>query len=303
LGVPPAHHTIFGDNNDRQSAIPSLQPAAGDTAFFQQQLQNSPLYIDLSNASNSAIRPTTRNAPSAVVRPTKKRAASASISQRSVQQHRVPAAAEVSEHYYQAQSSASNPTARSAAGPPLDRNAAQPARAAYSSNLQPTFDHQNHPAGNSTAGQIGLHSQAHQVAISARTQGYRPDQSEWRFFNNAVHQLRNPLPYVPGIPISSSLPLPDRILYPLEILNVRFLSAKERYLRYAGYCESMTELYGPSQALLTPQRKTDLMQNLIDNSAFLRDAERRQLQQWQNEGVLKSWSWVLQTSLRLLSLM
>jgi hypothetical protein len=29
------------------------------------------------------------------------------------------------------------------------------------------------------------------------------------------------------------------------------------------------------------------MQNLIDNSAFLRDAERRQLQQWQNEGVLK----------------
>ncbi|KAL1612170.1 hypothetical protein SLS60_000394 [Paraconiothyrium brasiliense] len=148
-------------------------------------------------------------------------------------------------------------------------------------------------AGSSGMRHPVLHAQTRQTSTASQSPRYQPNPKRKQWFDTAAYQLQNPYRCVPGIPPSSQTPTRGALLYPYQVLGLRFLPPKERYKKYAEYHGLLASIYGPS-INKTSQAINILSTRLNQLSAFLIHTEQRQEQDWQKLGRLqdaKEHSW------------
>lgn len=249
-GTATALPVVFQGNRGAQGVISPLQPINYNTGPFER----------FEREGSSSLPPRSRtfdrsNAPSYV---DPQAASSVALEQRAAPRQRFPATVNAYLGYNQL--------------------ASDPSGQQLGSNGRPYIQQQQHRASIPVAHQTYRQAPSHRAATPAQPQMYQPTRSERTWFDIASHQLSNPFHYVPAIPINAVLPPGDRLLFPYEVLQCRFLRPDQRYCQYTDYCKILLLLYGMPR----PHNCGYLKYQLNQISGYLKEREERYLQ-WRQD--------------------
>ncbi|OAG10546.1 uncharacterized protein CC84DRAFT_1213860 [Paraphaeosphaeria sporulosa] len=164
-----------------------------------------------------------------------------------------------------------------------------PAHTAFGSNGLPPVQQQKYQASNLVPNQPYQQALPNQASTPAQPQMYQPTRAEADWYNTASHQLAHPISYVPRIPYRYAMKRSDcnTLLFPYDVLNLRHLEPKERYIAYARYSNALKAIYG--QAPVRLETKVAFQQWLTNESRVLRDNEGLNYQYRQEQGDLVAW--------------